>query len=661
MPRSTKGGDTYNVTDVNPDALSRRQLIELGATGAVLGLAGCAGDGDGGGDATATETEDGEGMTETATEGGGGEPKDPELTNSWDKATMDKLGWNQLNPNQVMGNMGKPAIPRLGAYGQNGDVNSPFIENIETPESIEEGSTVAVTLRDDITYHNGDPMTAQTVAEDLDLRQQIQGFGNREYAGAEAVDDTTFEIESAVSIADQLFLIPMFGNNVGDFMWLSTPGMKPFREAYYDASNDDERKSLVQEWSKKTMPGDIEFHGYGPIVYQEHSAQEAIFDIYDDYHLDINFPRFRTAQTEGSTIQALKNDVLDYQVVRGPEELNPNNWPDSQPRKITKVSNGGTAFTMNVREPQLRNRRVRQAIATAINPKAILLDTSPPGVSDEVAQAYANQQTTTTATNMTNGALSAWDIKDVVRENTRWGPVEANVQEGFDQAATMLEDEGWTKESGTWLTPDGETWEPLFISTTFWATWMKPIHQQLQSFGINSKLKVLNGSVFWSDQGIMATGENRNWAFSPNTWARNEFGLTGPHPYIFFNGTNFRMPLYGVYERYAEGEGDNQTLKLPVEEFYDPEGDIQEVNYTQKLTELGQTNDEQRISELANQLGWTLGRFAASIPVFQNRRATILFEDDWNFPSGSDPLNHATAYRSHDYPLAAGAIQAKTE
>ncbi|EMA47184.1 ABC transporter substrate-binding protein [Halobiforma nitratireducens] len=120
-------------------------------------------------------------------------------------------------------------------------------------EVSDDEQTYEFTLRDDATFHNGDPVTASDVAYSFERMQELQDGlswmwdGTIEPEGVTAIDETTVEIETERTFAPFLFTLP-----------------------YHPIVNEAEVEENDEDWLEQNDAGS------GPYELVEHEREERI-------------------------------------------------------------------------------------------------------------------------------------------------------------------------------------------------------------------------------------------------------------------------------------------------------------------------------------------------------------------------------------------------
>ncbi|MCP9484692.1 MAG: peptide ABC transporter substrate-binding protein [Gaiellaceae bacterium MAG52_C11] len=172
-------------------------LAMMVASLALVG-AGCGGDDDGG-DAAGTESG-------TTTEEGGGEAADQTITVNWgtEPPSLDPGLASDVTSANILLNIMDPLVKL------DDDLN-PVPSAAESFETSEDGKTVTFTLRDDLAWTNGDPVTAmdfeyswkRTVSPELgaDYAYQFYGIvGAQDYNGCDAKKDDCAALRAKMGV-----------------------------------------------------------------------------------------------------------------------------------------------------------------------------------------------------------------------------------------------------------------------------------------------------------------------------------------------------------------------------------------------------------------------------------------------------------------------------
>jgi peptide/nickel transport system substrate-binding protein len=639
---------------------SRRWMLKMGLTSAVgmSGLAGCMGqDGDGETTTTTTTTtegdggDDGDGGDGDTGDGGdggdGGTLADDELTLPATRYSP-QFQWNTFNgKNSVPRYIFNIIYPRLAFYTREETWEPVIAADWSMPDALEKDAEVSVTIRDDITWDNGDQLTAQDYVKGYRL-QKLVSEPMPEVASFSVVDDTTFKLTMNEAISPGVFTGRLLYLNADNRA--GSPNFKEFHERQADATSQQERDAIVSELVQQyTIDKPI---GFGPWQHAEVSPQFMLFEARDDYPIgdlmsedDLNVPSVKYLNVTDTLQLAVSNDRVD-QAAQQRFYYNPQNRPEhAEVRTFSEISGFSLAF--DHRKPLLGNRRVRKAIAHVLDTYQINLDMAPEAVSAERRQEFASFTAFDTQTYLSNRQAEVYlgDSLDSMQDYlTEQKPIPAERrQQSRERAAQILRDEGFTKEGKWWRTPEGKKWQLEIRNYGEW-DWMSVARScmgQLRNFGIDVQQRVVESTQFWSNAG------NKEDSFDLKLGVWGAGGVKRPahpwHNYSGMRGTSvFNRVLFKQHPD-ASGWGGLKpdtpiTVDVPMP-VGDPQGDVEEINITPLIKELGQTSDEQRINELTTQLAWIHNQYLMHIPVIKFLRSVLVTNDHWNWEPKDDPLD----------------------
>jgi len=138
----------------NQNTSRRRFLKATGSAAAAVGLAGCAGD-DGSGESTPTETSE-SGETESTDETSGSGTFSVNVTMGQMDSGLDPQDHAETNTEIIVGQAYDGLMDR--------DKNGQIIASLATDWERVEPGVARFTLRDGVTFHNGDDLTPEDVA-----------------------------------------------------------------------------------------------------------------------------------------------------------------------------------------------------------------------------------------------------------------------------------------------------------------------------------------------------------------------------------------------------------------------------------------------------------------------------------------------------------------
>ena len=314
-------------------------------------------------------------------------------------------------------------------------------------EMSEDGLEYVFHLREGVTFHNGDPLTAEDVKFSFDrLREPESGYSY----GSQV--ETIEEVE----VVDPLTVRFKLSQRTGPFLiYMAFPGSSIVPKKLVESGHDLNAQPV----------------GSGPFKFVSYQPRSAIkFARNDDYYEE-GKPYFDAMEYRIiSDITALSNAVMSG-VVNFSNEIPPKDWAaiQSNPELVGRSIEGSRYYWLlpNNEKPPLDDPRVRQAIAHAIDRQAI------------VAGAFFGQ-----ATPITGGVVPEWN----------WGYA------GLDHFTPGANPEKAKELLAAAGHPDGfET--SITIASSFPAmVAMAPIIQaNLQAVGINAKIGTMEIPRYWDE------------------------------------------------------------------------------------------------------------------------------------------------------------------
>ncbi|MFB6126211.1 MAG: ABC transporter substrate-binding protein [Halolamina sp.] len=386
-----------------------------------------------------------------------------------------------------------------------------------------DGETVTLTLREGMTWHNGDDVTATDVANQIKLDIYNGGslgdFVAPEDMGAVsdrvvAVDDATVELTLARSANETVllsYLQPKFlvahDGTYGEFV-----------AALDEASTEDERSQALSDLTSYTKPEPV---GSGPFQFEDADSQRTLLRKFES-HPDadnVNFPEAEYLYKPQN--QGRWNSLINEETDGSATLFMPKNRLDQLPDSV-QVSliprHWGLGLVFNFEKEPVDDRRVRKAIAHVVNRENVAAN-SGAGTDSKVAVSYPSGLTG----EFNDQVQGAW-LDGVVDEFDTYGRASSQTE----QAAELLRDAGYTKEDGTW-TKDGE---PLTIPIkgpsgfSDWVAGANTVVAQLKDFGIDAESVMQDTSTYWGRD-----YSNGNFVVGLQGWASYDQS----YPYFHFD------------------------------------------------------------------------------------------------------------------------------
>ncbi|WP_205629479.1 ABC transporter substrate-binding protein [Jiangella muralis] len=304
-------------------------------------------------------------------------------------------------------------------YG-NGAAIEPWLA--ESWEFNEDGTRLTMTLRDDVTFSDGEKFTADDVVYSLSLPLEKPEFSiaGVTYTAVEKVDDTTVEVT---------FAVPSFAT-LKQFATVLLP-MVP--EHIWNAED-------LNTW---TNPDPI---GTGPFTLGDFKPQQVTLQARDDYWGgELPMDTFKIIPT---------GEALKAQLLRGEVDLGTASWANGEEEYVAEdperhlyqlYSNGGAmSLLFNTAKPPFDDVHVRRALSMTIDRTAVVTTLQRPG--SEAAPTGLSEQ-----------LYAEW----ISPEHLEVQPVAA------DDALAELAAGGWTVEDGA-LVKDGQSYPLTILFNADW-------------------------------------------------------------------------------------------------------------------------------------------------------------------------------------------------
>ncbi|MFB6152357.1 MAG: ABC transporter substrate-binding protein [Haloarculaceae archaeon] len=357
-----------------------------------------------------------------------------------------------------------------------------------------EGKTVTLKIRGGQTWHNGDPVTATDVANQIKLDIYNGGSLGQFVAPDDkgkvservtAPDDTTVKMSLAKAVNAQILLAYLQPK----YLVAHDGTYGGFVEKFADATTKDERSSVLGELTNKTVPDPV---GCGPFEFEDADTRRTLLTKYED-HPDagnINFPEAEylympsnqkrwnaliNEQTDGSATLFMPSNKLKQLPDSVQVSLIPRHW--------------GLGLVFNFEKEPVNDPRVRKAIAHVVNREQVAKN-SGAGTNSKIAVTYPSGLTGEISGQIEN----SW-LKGVADEFDTYGRGATQ----SEKAAALLEDAGYQKKGGTWK-KDGEALKlPLKGPAGFsdWVAGAQTVVSQLKDFGIKAEAIMKDTSTYW--------------------------------------------------------------------------------------------------------------------------------------------------------------------
>lgn len=589
------------------ERISRRRMIALTGTAGAGMLAGCMGDGedpedvipttdgDGGNQSDGTTPSDGNGSNEDLAEtyeedlhqvvpSGAVNPYDGEWIfnpyhTSWNPGDAQEMGYEYL---AVYNTAEGEFLPRVGE------------------EWSHEDGVSRATLSEDYAWSDGTPLTAEDLVTTYKLSiymdQGISQFIDPD--GVRADGDYAFELEPKSEF-----------ENVEESLWynqwvetlINTPASHfgEYVERFEDASTEDEITSVQQDLVEYDPHWDESVFS-GPFVYIE-ANEEYADQIPNQEHpiaQDFGFYQRHGVYEEEAGLRA---GEVDYHHQSSTLQGLPDKY-DSPP-----VSFSGQSFAIlfGPGDEFVRDdRRVRQAIAHAVDFESMRDSTKPGTPVDEYS-----------------GGIDSGYIEHFVQEDVLSGMTNY-VPRDTDRATTLLEEAGFSRDSGTWYTPNDSEWTLNFPVGNWFNTPSEIVANNLSEFGVSvdhyvDEMATWNAEVEQPlDYDIslhLNYGEARQYHAYPDLEA------------AYFGST-----------RGAINQVESVSEEVEVPEPGNPDGDSMTINVRDTLDQLSVAGSDEEVMELSTQLSWAHNQLLPGAQVFPWSEFYWVNAGEWNFDLETD-------------------------
>lgn len=589
------------------DRISRRKFVTLtGATG-VAALAGCGGNGGDGGSGDGNDGSDGGDGDSGETTSDGTQVFDATHT-GYTNQVPTQLQWNPSNPTSYAQISPYLLFDRFVNFNfATGEFIPYLIQDWELQN--EEGQFV-MTLREGVTWENGDAVTAEDVATQLRLSLLSGG----------AISQFTEEITTDGKYTVVLSLNSTVNPRIVEFNVLGQRFMSQKKEIfqkYVDAFDENEETASqnLQSFSYTDVVAS------GPFTLEERANQQLLLSRRDD-HPDsgnINFQNYAFRYLDGNTAvhQAIGAMDLDsvYSVFAPPNVVN--NFPDAVQME-TIPSKWGYGLIPNHEHDHVGDRAVRQAIAHVLDRKTIVenvgntLKQAPPlpvGIPSDDQERWLGD------------AYDSFESYGVESQQT-------------DEAAQILRDAGYSKNSGTWQDGDGNAVKLPVTVPSGWSDWItatQTVVDQLSAFGFDATVDSRNFSSL-----LGTAWPNGDFVLSAGGWLPG--GGRAAFPYFSLHHQlieNFRGFTYN-YKTAAESRGGSRgDVTVPSRT---GSGEMT-VNPSERLKSLSESVDEATTQEIILEQAWVTNVDLPMIPVMEKQEQTFLTTDEWSVPEQGSEIS----------------------
>ncbi|NUB93640.1 ABC transporter substrate-binding protein [Haloterrigena sp. SYSU A121-1] len=560
--------------------LSRRHFVGASAGTLAATLAGCVGGGDN--------------SAEFVTAFEGGRPPTEVHFNPWnasDYAQTYSIYWTQ----------------ETLATHSDGSVSTDFFEDISV-----DGREVTIEFSDQWSFWNGNDITA----EDYFVEAELWRYQDPEaspFEGHELVDDYTvkriYKDEVSPVIAK---------SNAGLGTGAPKSVFREYYERYEDAGGESGRQAVTEDLLQMTIDTE-EFveEGYGSSLFkiEDFNSSETLAVKWDDHpwadETDIEQIRVLPNIESGTQVEQLeKSDDLD--MTQYITESQRPEYPDNIENIYELSHYNCQKYILNWNNEHLANRSVRRAIISAIDIPSII---------DAAAQTGMLASPTQVQTGIRETIEDEYLGEDFVDQLIEY-PVEADEE----TAIAYMEDAGYSREDGEWISPDGNATDFTVItqSDVSQSQPTKVFTDHLNAFGLNAEMEAV-GQDYYS--------RVQEWEFDI-AWMWH-VALPYWHPMAYFSND-----FYGLLAGDVTSDSDTGPTGVPFsleipEEVGATEvgGNGVEINPAQLMVDLEGASSEEETKELTRTLVQWVNFDLPAIIHLQENRGFAGDVENFDFPS----------------------------
>ncbi|QLC34775.1 twin-arginine translocation signal domain-containing protein (plasmid) [Halarchaeum sp. CBA1220] len=593
----------------------RRTFLKLSGVAGAAALAGCS-----------SETpSDGDGTTTTSTTSGGdsGGTGDQSLTVPGTYVPTN-MQWNSYAPSHYS-NPGRAFVfdPFI-FYNQKTDTIIPTLFQ----DWEKDGDTLTVTLREGVTWHDGEPVTAEDFVTKYTIDKGFQYTIANYITDATAVDETTVEYSLAQSYRSDLLVLTFSGS------WMNTPTHQKygeFAQRLRDASSQEETDTVLSDIQDYQPSEPL---GCGPFQFESANQQNLNLTRYEDHpEADtIPVPKAQVAYMGSNQQQwaAVKNGrTIDATTTTFFPERIVNSLPDYI-RQYQMPAYNGFALAFNHDDEVFGNRNVRRAFAYILDQEKM------------ASLADPTKTAVTAPTGVGSYHTGTWQEKlggDVSAYQTYMG------SDSTSKAEALLRGEGFSKEGGQWYTPSGEQLTLEIPAPAGWSdivSFVQTTAQMLTNFGIETQNSNVETTTFFGQY-----------------WGPSNFRVI---PWFWNNSFVRPKPFFSLGWLLTSDTSVN-TLNFPEEPVVppmgEPDGEATATDVRGILRDLGTSSDEARTTELTRELAWVVNQSLPELPLIEKVSQSFWNTNEWNVPEkGVD--EQYVRYPYYYWPRT-GTISPKTE
>ncbi|WP_424009233.1 ABC transporter substrate-binding protein [Haloferax denitrificans] len=349
-----------------------------------------------------------------------------------------------------------------------------------------DGRTLTLTFPEGFKWWNGDDLTA----EDYYIGLEIDRLQSPEQSPIESntlVDDYTIERTFKTAVSPNL----MKANVAETFVNTPRSIYREYLTRYEEASNESERESVTSDLLDMSITTQqLIDEGLGNALYRVtgFNSSETVLEKFEDhpYASRTDIPKVRIIPETTADVESLSvNDQLDMNPDVLMSESQQSRYPDNIENVYRLNWFRTQKFTFNFKNEHIARLPVRRAIVNAVDFESMVAAMRQAGT----VGAPAENQT----------ALRSTIHEEYLGEDFVDQLIDYPVGKDLDAATQLLEDAGYTKENGTWVDPDGESFTFTVLTqnnnTQVQAT--KVFNDQLNAFGLQTEISTVSSTDYY--------------------------------------------------------------------------------------------------------------------------------------------------------------------
>lgn len=460
-----------------------------------------------------------------------------------------------------------------------------------------QGETMTLSLRPDLVWHDGDPVTAQDLRTQLLLGKTVEDELWEYATGIETLDEKRLAVQFEASYSPGLLERIVLGDRR---LFVKHEYYKPFLKTLRADGEIAAREDLMA--FTPTSMG--EFAASGPFTVDSIDTEGINLEL-NPTHPDTNSIGFQSYEFRAllgadTRFQALETGQVD--VIASMSTLP--NQPIELPSSVLQLQipdHWGLGLWPNHDVEPLDDRAVRQAIAFVIDRSAV-----------SQASGRETNQPVDTPSGLPATAVGDWiDLESL----------ETYADPDNEAAADVLSRAGYTREDGTWTAEDGTALGfsisvPEFITDFVNAT--DSIVEQLRSFGIEADVQEVTIREILVDDFDVVSG----W------WLPG--GLNCTHPYVAYR---FGFGMEMVQPDLLKYPGMDSTVTVPANE---NNGSI-DVTPQDELEALATTVEQGEAESIVQRLATVYNADLPMLPLYRSQYTSFIDTSDVDAPAEGSP------------------------